>query len=172
MRDETPVFGFTGPSGAGKTTLIEAVIRELVSRGLSVGVVKHASHRIEVDRPGKDSHRLYESGASAVALAGPDRLISFERRDGTPPALADSIAALPRGLDAVLVEGFLLEPVPRYVVLPAGGRDERGYRDAERVLRVIEVPPREDHEPPRYDPVLVKEIADEIARAASERGRG
>ena len=164
MPAERTLIGFVGPSGIGKTTLLEAVIRELEDEGLRVGVIKHTSHSVLADRPGKDSHRLYTAGAAAVVLRSPDQLISFQRRGGDEPHLADSLAALPDDLDVVLVEGFLHEPIPRYVLLPPDGSDERGYTRSGEVLRLIHAPPAPPDTRPRFDPTLVKEIAANVIR--------
>lgn len=48
------IFGITGHTGMGKTTLLEKLIPELRSRGLTVSLIKHRHKDIEVDRPGKD----------------------------------------------------------------------------------------------------------------------
>jgi len=50
-----PAVGFVGSSGSGKTTLIERLVPILSTRGLRVGVLKHAQRDFDVDRPGKDS---------------------------------------------------------------------------------------------------------------------
>ena len=49
------VFGFAGWSGSGKTTLIEQLIPRFIRAGLTVSVIKHAHHRVDIDKPGKDS---------------------------------------------------------------------------------------------------------------------
>ena len=64
------VLGIAGWSGAGKTTLIEAVMPRLRAAGLSVSTVKHAHHGAELDRPGKDSWRHRAAGAHEVLVAG------------------------------------------------------------------------------------------------------
>ena len=61
-------IGFSGYSGAGKTTVLEQVIRLLRERGLRVSVVKHAHHDFDVDVPGKDSWRHRKAGAFEVLV--------------------------------------------------------------------------------------------------------
>lgn len=67
------VFGVAGHSGMGKTTLLEKLIPEISSRGLIVSLIKHSHKNIDIDRPGKDSYRLRESGCKEVLLLGNDR---------------------------------------------------------------------------------------------------
>jgi len=62
------VFGFAGYSGSGKTTLIEQLIPRFVARGLRVSLIKHAHHAFDIDKPGKDSYRHREAGASEVLI--------------------------------------------------------------------------------------------------------
>ena len=64
-----PVIGFVAASGTGKTTLLSRLIPVLSERGLRCAVIKHSHHDFEIDRPGKDSHRLREAGAGQVLLA-------------------------------------------------------------------------------------------------------
>ena len=62
--DPLPVVRFVGPSGAGKTRLLEGLIPRLQAQGWRVGVVKHHhAGRLALDRPGSDSHRLTTAGA-------------------------------------------------------------------------------------------------------------
>ena len=67
------VFGFAGWSGSGKTTLIEQVIPEITRRGFKVSVIKHAHHGFDIDKPGKDSWRHREAGASEILLISDER---------------------------------------------------------------------------------------------------
>lgn len=72
------VVSFIGPSGVGKTTLIEQVIPHLRTHGLRVGTVKHAPHGHDVvDKPGSDSARHRSAGAEAVLLAGASSTVLF-----------------------------------------------------------------------------------------------
>lgn len=100
------VVGFCGPSGVGKTTLIEGVVAELRRAGQRVSVVKHAHVGFDLDRPGKDSHRMREAGAFEVLVASPRRM-ALLREFGTELDLSvhDLLAEL-TDVDWVLVEGF------------------------------------------------------------------
>lgn len=57
----------------GKTTLLERLVLEVASYGLTVSLIKHSHKNIDIDRPGKDSYRLRESGCKEVLLLGNDR---------------------------------------------------------------------------------------------------
>lgn len=117
------VFGIAGYSGSGKTTLLEQLIPRITARGLRVSVIKHAHHGFDIDRPGKDSYRHREAGASEVLLAcGVRWALMHELRDDPEPTLQDYLAKL-TPCDLVLVEGFKQEPVPKLEVYrPAHGK--------------------------------------------------
>jgi molybdopterin-guanine dinucleotide biosynthesis protein B len=107
------VFGFAAYSGNGKTTLIEHVLPLLVARGLKVSVIKHAHHAFDVDRPGKDSYRHRQAGASEVLVSSGARwALMHELRDEAEPDLPALIERL-MPCDLVLVEGFKRQPIPR-----------------------------------------------------------
>jgi molybdopterin-guanine dinucleotide biosynthesis protein B len=100
------MFGLVGWSGSGKTTLLVALIPELIRRGLTVSTVKHTSHAVDLDQPGKDSWRHREAGATDVVLLSSHRLtLISELRDAAEPNLDDLIRRL-APVDLVLVEGF------------------------------------------------------------------
>lgn len=101
-----PILGFAAYSGTGKTTLLEALLPKLTEAGLRIGMLKHAHHNFDVDKPGKDSHRLRKAGASQMLIASRNR---FALMTETPEAEAEFEYLLTRfdedNLDVVLVEG-------------------------------------------------------------------
>lgn len=119
----SPVFGFAGWSGSGKTTLIEQLIPRLVARGLRVSLIKHAHHAFDIDKPGKDSYRHREAGASEVLIASDKRwVLMHELRGETGPTLDEQVALL-SPCDLVLVEGYKAAPIPKIEVhRPAIGK--------------------------------------------------
>jgi molybdopterin-guanine dinucleotide biosynthesis protein B len=110
------VFGIAGHSGMGKTTLLERLVPELRARGLRVSLIKHSHKDIEVDRPGKDSHRLREAGCHEVLLLGRRRwALMHELRGDEEPPLEYLLSRL-HACDIVLVEGFKHGSFPRLEV--------------------------------------------------------
>ncbi|XEV13733.1 bifunctional molybdopterin-guanine dinucleotide biosynthesis adaptor protein MobB/molybdopterin molybdotransferase MoeA [Vibrio alginolyticus] len=101
-----PILGFAAYSGTGKTTLLEALLPKLTEAGLRIGMLKHAHHNFDVDKPGKDSYRLRKAGASQILIASRNR---FALMTETPEAEAEFEFLLTRFdedmLDVVLVEG-------------------------------------------------------------------
>lgn len=107
------VFGFAAWSGSGKTTVIENVIPLLAGRGLRVSVIKHAHHAFDVDKPGKDSFRQRQAGASEVLVSSDARWALMHELRGEPePELPQLLMRL-SPCDLVLVEGFKLQPIPK-----------------------------------------------------------
>lgn len=117
------VFGFAGWSGSGKTTLIEKIIPQITSRGLSVSVIKHAHHGFDVDKPGKDSWRHREAGASEILLISDERWVLMHELRGAPEPDLDVQLGRLSPCDIVLVEGFKNVQIPKLEVhRPAHGR--------------------------------------------------
>lgn len=116
MKNEAKIFGVAGYSGSGKTSLIEQVIPRLVRVGLMVSLIKHSHHGFDIDRPGKDSYRHREAGASEVLIASSQRwVVMHELRGEAEPDLPEQIARL-SPCDLVLVEGFKRHPIPKLEV--------------------------------------------------------
>ncbi len=117
------VFGIAGYSGSGKTTLMERLIPRFTASGIVVSVIKHAHHGFDIDRPGKDSWRHREAGASEVMLTGGSRWALLHENHGAPEPSLDEYLSRFSPCDLVLVEGFKQEAVPKLEVYrPAHGK--------------------------------------------------
>lgn len=100
------IAGIVGWHNSGKTTLLVAVVQQLVARGHRVSTVKHAHHAFDVDTPGKDSWRHRDAGASEVMVGSEKRwALMHELRGAAEPTLSDLLAQM-SPVDLVLVEGF------------------------------------------------------------------
>jgi len=134
------VLGFSGPSGAGKTTLIEGLIPILKRKGFSVCVIKHDGHEFEMDREGKDTFRFTKAGADEVMISSKTRSASLSQ---SPRTLEEMISRAKA--DIILVEGYKASDIPKVWVtskrtgharMPEGGGyaaiaddDLSGYED-------------------------------------------
>ncbi|MFQ5995854.1 MAG: molybdopterin-guanine dinucleotide biosynthesis protein B [Acidiferrobacterales bacterium] len=108
-----PVIGFVAFSGTGKTTLLSKIVPLLSQHGLRVGIVKHAPHGFDIDRPGKDSYVLREAGAVQTMLASSTRWALMTEAQ-TQTSFEQLLSRLDHNiLDCVLVEGFKQEPFPK-----------------------------------------------------------
>ncbi|MTI42102.1 molybdopterin guanine dinucleotide biosynthesis accessory protein MobB [Roseibium hamelinense] len=107
------VFGITGWKNSGKTQLVTELVAEFTRRGFKVSTVKHAHHNFDIDRPGADSYRHREAGASEVALVSGRRwALMHELREEDEPPL-DAILARLAPCDLVIIEGYKREGHPK-----------------------------------------------------------
>ncbi len=106
------ILGIYGYQDAGKTTLVEELIRSLVKKGYSVSSVKHTSHATSVDTKGKDTWRHWTAGSDPVIFSSSietsiikhsqisaDRLIKMIMQEFQP--------------DVLLVEGWKEADIPK-----------------------------------------------------------
>lgn len=116
------VMGIAGRSGMGKTTLLERLVPHFTAQGLRVSLIKHSHKDIEVDRPGKDSHRLREAGCQEVLLLGRTRWALMHELRGDPEPELPYLLSRLQHCDLVLVEGFKGGDFPKLEVFrPAHG---------------------------------------------------
>ena len=111
-----PILGFAAYSGTGKTTLLTRLLPLLTEAGLRIGMVKHAHHSFEMDRPGKDSYELRRAGARQMLVASRQRfaLLVEEEEDYPEPRLDALLTHLDQErIDLILVEGFKHEAFPK-----------------------------------------------------------
>ncbi|GLS87521.1 hypothetical protein GCM10010873_24950 [Cypionkella aquatica] len=99
------VYGVIGWKNAGKTSLMERLVAEITRRGFTVSTVKHVHHDVDLDQPGKDSHRHRAAGASEVVLASAHRFALMREHRGREPDLPEVLARM-APVDLILVEGY------------------------------------------------------------------
>ena len=131
--ERMPILGICGYSGAGKTTLIEKLLPVLRADGLAVAVLKHDAHGLQLDRPGKDTDRLFNAGATILAH-GPSQgflRLPIEK----VPSLSSAIELLLRQHDLVLVEGHKSALLPAKIWLCSDG--EAGPPDSDGPFAMV-----------------------------------
>lgn len=107
------IWGVTGWKNSGKTGLMERLVAEFTSRGVTVSTIKHAHHAFDVDHPGKDSFRHREAGATEVLLSSRKRwALMHENRGANEATLAQLLEKL-SPVELVLIEGFKRECHPK-----------------------------------------------------------
>lgn len=109
------IISVVGTSGSGKTTLITKIVPILKKAGLKVAVVKrHAHGDFEIDKEGKDSWRIYQSGAD-VLIASPVKMALIRRMSCED--LDHMVEKYLSDYDIILTEGFSKAGKDRIVVV-------------------------------------------------------
>ena len=99
-----PIVAVVGKSDAGKTTFLEKLIKELKSRHIKVGTIKHDVHGFDIDKPGKDTWRHAQAGADAVIISSPAKVALIKKME--EEMSLDQAAALISDMDIILTEGY------------------------------------------------------------------
>lgn len=167
-----------GRKNSGKTTLMVALVAELVRRGRRVATIKHGHHDFESDHPGRDSWRhFHEGGAEASIMCGTGKVALTQRIAGEP----DPEALVRRfyagvGLDLVLVEGFKHGTLPKIEVYRRALHDQPIFRaaaDGAPLALVTDAPDAVSPAPRRIlmhpGGTHVADVADLVERWMSDR---
>lgn len=131
--DGLAVLACCGFKNSGKTTLIEGVVPLLRERGISVAVIKHDTHGIQIDREDKDSDRLFRAGASVLLRGANESAARWHLEDA--PALGQGLDLLGANHDLVLVEGHKGTDLPKLWLL--GDGEDAPPGDVSGILQVL-----------------------------------
>ena len=115
---KTPFICFAGHSGVGKTTLLEHLTKRFKEDCIRVGYYKHDSHRFQMDKPGKDTHRCAEAGAGIVTINDPAHFAVIAEN----PFKKRSITHALEQCDCILIEGYKQSPFDKIVFLDSEGK--------------------------------------------------
>ena len=124
----SPAISIVGRHNSGKTTLIEQLIAELVTRGHDVGSVKHHSNvGFDIDYPGQDSYRHRAAGASETVIAAPGQMARVKTMSGEVEC-ADIVRSMP-GHDIIIVEGYRKSGLPTIEIMRSGNEADARVAD-------------------------------------------
>lgn len=105
------IYAISGFKNSGKTTLMCALVAELVRRGYRVATIKHDGHDFELDVPGTDSFRHREAGAYGTAVFSNHRYMVTKTWENCD--IQSLFSAFPEA-DVLLLEGFKDSGYPKY----------------------------------------------------------
>ncbi|WP_447528585.1 molybdopterin-guanine dinucleotide biosynthesis protein B [Vreelandella sp. TE19] len=158
-----PVLGIAAWSSTGKTTLLTKLLPRLREAGLDVGVIKHAHHNFDIDKPGKDSYRLREAGAAPMLVASHRRYALMQETPGQDePDLGHLLSLMTaHAPDLVIVEGFKEWPLPKLILYRDGiGDPDILQSDGVKAVALKGAPPETlDASIPRLNLDNIDEIA-------------
>ena len=124
----TVAIGIIGCKNAGKTTLIERLLKEFASRGLRVATIKHDAHDFEIDIPGKDTWRHRAAGSRLTIIASESKF-ALIRETEREAELDELLHLVDDSFDLVLVEGMRNSSLPKILVRrPEAGDDPPGIK--------------------------------------------
>jgi molybdopterin-guanine dinucleotide biosynthesis protein B len=102
------VLAVIGRKHSGKTTVVEGLVSELVSKGFRVATAKHVRIKdFSMDTKGKDTWRHSTAGANPVIMVS-DRETTVKIGDGVQSVSLDVLAKIAEnnGADVIALEGF------------------------------------------------------------------
>ena len=119
-----PIFGLAGWSGSGKTTLCTKIIESFTKIGITVGTLKHAHHKFDIDKPGKDSYNLRKSGARPMVISSKERFALIQENDNEEKNLFDMLEIFTKNpinkCELILIEGYKNEFIKKLEVFRFG----------------------------------------------------
>jgi len=132
-----PVICIVGNSKAAKTRLMEALIKDLKNRGLSVGALKYHKHgEFEVDIEGKDTWKYARAGADTVAITSSVKF-AVVKNINVPTDIDEICKNYFGDNDIVFADGFTLSDKPRIIVVEKK-EDAASFERGRRVISVTD----------------------------------
>ena len=96
-----------GSKNSGKTATIEALIKELTSRGYKVAAVKHIPEKgFTIDTAGKDTWRFAEAGAETILAVSEQEIAIIRKMNTSKLTIREIVQNCENNASIILVEGF------------------------------------------------------------------
>jgi molybdopterin-guanine dinucleotide biosynthesis protein B len=108
-----PTVSIVGWSGSGKTAFVEDLIKNLVDKGYKIAALKHNAYNFQMDKPGKDSYRHKEAGASMVIISSKDKFAVIKDTEKEEEVIDLVNKNVDESYDLVIVEGFKAGDLPK-----------------------------------------------------------
>jgi molybdopterin-guanine dinucleotide biosynthesis protein MobB len=100
------MFAVVGGKHSGKTTTIEALVKELSTRDYRVAAVKHVSEQsLALDTKGKDTWRYARAGASVILGVAAQEVVTIEKVNTEKLSIKEILERI-GSCDIVILEGF------------------------------------------------------------------
>ena len=125
------IIGVAGWKDAGKTTLVEHLVRVLIARGFRVGTIKHAYSDVDLQPEVKDSVKHLDAGAETVVVLGKSEVAVERSRAGDLETAAARHLAL---CDVIIAEGFKHADIPKVAVFSGNGDV---LKETENIVAVV-----------------------------------
>lgn len=122
-------FQIVGHKNSGKTLITNQLI-SLFSAQISVAAIKHDAHQGQMDKPGTDSDRFYQAGATSVVLDSKQGFFLHQRQ--CPPLAKEVKFLAKKGAELILIEGHKAAPYPK-VILLEGNESRKDWQTAKEV---------------------------------------
>ncbi len=100
------IVSLIGLKKSGKTTCVEALVKEFKARGMKVGTVKSMVHsKFTIDTEGKDTWRHQQAGADFVISLSKSERAYIEKRE-INDSLKDALELVPEDCEILICEGL------------------------------------------------------------------
>jgi molybdopterin-guanine dinucleotide biosynthesis protein B len=109
------IIGIYGYQDAGKTKLVEQLVKALVKKGYRVSSIKHTPHDKTVDSEGKDTWRHWKAGSDPVVFSSETETTIIKHSKMSADDIARMILAEFRP-DILIIEGFKEGSFPKVAI--------------------------------------------------------
>jgi len=109
------ILGIYGYQDAGKTKLVEDLVRSLVRKGYRVASVKHSPHSKSIDCEGKDTWRHGKAGSDPVVFSSKVETALIKHSETSATDIARLLDA-EYDPDVIIMEGFKEGAFPKAAI--------------------------------------------------------